>query len=58
METTYWSIKIKEVGKDDILETEYLGNIDRDGLIEFYGLNNDDVEWYEIKELPFKPVCF
>ncbi len=58
METTYWIIKIKEVGKDDILETEYLGNIDRDGLIEFYGLNKDDVEWYEIKELPFKPVCF
>lgn len=58
METTYWIIKIKEVGKDDILETEYLGNIDRDGLIEFYGLNKDDVEWYEINELPFKPVCF
>lgn len=58
METTYWSIKIKEVGKDDILETEYLGNIDRQGLIDFYGLNNDDVEWYEINELPFKTVCF
>lgn len=58
METSYWIITIKEVNSDHTIETEYLGNIDRKGLIDFYGLEEPDVEWYKIEELPFKVMCF
>lgn len=51
METSYWIITIKEVNSDHTIETEYLGNIDRKGLIDFYGLEEPDVEWYKIEEL-------
>ena len=46
-------VKIKEVGRDNILTTEYSGSLGttRQDIVEFYGLNGSDVEWYDIKEV-------
>lgn len=46
----HFKIRIREVGSDHIIETEYHGNLDRAGVIDFYGLKNPDVEWYQIIE--------
>lgn len=48
----HYKITIKEIGVNKPVETEYSGFIDRKGLITFYGLNNPDVEWFDIKEIP------
>ena len=44
----HYKITIKEIGVDKPVETEYSGFIDRKRLITFYGLNNPDVEWFDI----------
>ena len=48
-----WKAKIKEKGNDHILTPEYSwfdsGEKTRQEIIEFCGLENDDVEWYELK---------
>lgn len=46
----HYQITIKEIGREKPIETEYIGNIDRRKLIEFFGLEEPDVEWYRIKE--------
>lgn len=53
MGNKHFKITVKEVGVANPVETEYHGNIDRKGLIDFFGLNNSDVEWYIIKEIKF-----
>lgn len=50
MGNKHFKITVKEVGVVNSVETEYHGNIDRKGLIDFFGLNNSNVEWYKIKE--------
>lgn len=45
-----YKITIKEVGRDDVIVSYYSGDISEQGLIEFYGLDHDDVEWYQIEE--------
>lgn len=50
METRFYLIRIKEKNNAHIIETEYLGNVDEKFLIGFFGLNDEDVEWYEIEE--------
>ena len=50
MGNKHFKITVKEVGVVNPVETEYHGYIDRKGLIDFFGLNNSDVEWYKIKE--------
>nr|DAT14050.1 MAG TPA: hypothetical protein [Caudoviricetes sp.] len=50
MGNKHFKITVKEVGVVNPVETEYHGNIDRKGLIDFFGLNNSNVEWYKIKE--------
>lgn len=50
METSFYLIRIKEKNNAHIIETEYNGNVDEKFLIDFFGLNDDDVEWYEIKD--------
>lgn len=47
----HYQITIKEVGLEKPIVTEYVGNIDRRKLIDFFGLKEPDVEWYQIKEL-------
>ena len=51
MEYKHYKITIKEVGLENPIETEYHGIIDYEELIAYYGLNNSDVEWYEIDEI-------
>ena len=50
MGNKHFKITVKEVGVVNPVETEYHGSIDRKGLIDFFGLNNSNVEWYKIKE--------
>lgn len=47
----HFKVQIREVGSDHIIESEYVGNLDRKGIIEFYGLNNPDVVWYKIIQI-------
>ena len=51
MEYKHYKITIKEAGLEKPIETEYHGIIDNKGLIAYYGLNNSDVEGYEIDEI-------
>lgn len=45
-------IKFKEVGKQNVLQTSYSGKeVTEEYLIEFFGLNNPDVEWYKIEKI-------
>lgn len=48
-----WKAKIKERGNSHILTPEYSwfdsGGKTRQEIIEFWGLENDDVEWYELE---------
>lgn len=51
---SYWKVTIKEVGNSTPLVTKYYGTLDRQGIIDFYGLNNPDVEWYRIEQCETK----
>lgn len=48
-----WKATIKEVGNDHILHPEYMfpdgEPKTREDMIEFWGLNNSDVEWYKLE---------
>lgn len=46
----YFEATIKEKGHDSILTSSYCGDVDKEFLVKFWGLNNDDVEWYELIE--------
>lgn len=49
----HFKAKIKEKDKDNILTPEYYGpdNVTSDFLENFWGCNEDDVEWFEIIEV-------
>ena len=48
----HWKIKIWEHGRDEPIETEYLGEVHTtQDLIRHYGLNNPDVKRYEIEAI-------
>lgn len=47
---TTWNITIKEVGNPNTLHPSYTGDVDEKFLINFFGLNEPDVEWYKIEE--------
>ena len=44
----HWEAKIKEKGNSHILRPSYYGDVDKEYLIKFWGLNEPDVEWYEL----------
>jgi hypothetical protein len=53
-----WKATIKEKNNEHILTPEYLvpddvahDYIDEKYLIDFWGLENDDVEWYKIEKV-------
>ena len=46
-----YKIKYKEVGSSRIGETAYSGPLSETEVIKFFGLDGDDVEWYEIEEM-------
>ena len=43
-----YELEIKEIGNRGILKPSFTGYADVQYLIEFFGLNNSDVEWYKI----------
>lgn len=46
-----WIIKYREVGSDIIRSTSYTGyNTTKTDVIKFFGLENSDVEWYDVFE--------
>lgn len=44
-----WKATIKESGRNHLLTPTYIGNVDREFLINFWGLNESDVEWYKLE---------
>ncbi len=49
MEQTHYIIRIKEKGNPHTLTTEYIGNKTKREIIDFYGLEQPDVESYTIR---------
>lgn len=50
MET--WKATIKEVGSEHLLTPTYTGkNVTKKFLVEFWGLENSDVEWYKLERV-------
>ena len=47
----HFKIITKEVGRDNHIETEYIGDVDRAYLFKFFGLREGDVEWFRIEEI-------
>lgn len=41
-------IKYKEVGSDRIRTTTYEGPHNKEYVIDFFGLNGSDIEWYDV----------
>ena len=46
-----WQIRYREAGKSETRTTKHLGHLTEAEVIKFFGLNDPDVEWYDIKEL-------
>lgn len=48
----HWKITVKERATGRIFTPEYIGYSDREEMIDFFGLENPDVEWYRLEEVP------
>lgn len=48
---------VKERGNANVLQPVYVGEVDEKFLIEFFGLNKPDVEWYKIDEMITCCLC-
>ena len=46
-----WEVKYREKGSSVIRKTSHYGLLDYDGVVEFFGLDGDDVEWYDVEEI-------
>lgn len=48
-----WQATIKERGNDHILTPTYLcdDNVTKEEIIEFWGLDKPDVEWYKLEKI-------
>lgn len=46
---THWKVTIKEVGNPNLLVSDNISPMSRKDIIDFYGLENAEVEWYEIE---------
>lgn len=46
-----YRVRYREVGTDRIGETTYSGPLSKEGVVEFFGLDKGDVEWYEVEEV-------
>ena len=42
---------MKEVGRDHPITSIFSGDVSEQYLIDHYGLNENDIEWYTIKKL-------
>lgn len=43
-----WKVTLKEVG-GSVLHPSLTGDFDRDYVIKWFGLDQPDVEWYELE---------
>ena len=50
----HWWVTIKEKAMKHPITTELHGNYDEKDVVEFYGLNQPDVEWYKMEEITDK----
>ena len=50
-EYNHWRVTIKEKAMKHPITTELHGNYDEKDVVEFYGLKQDDVEWYKMEEI-------
>lgn len=53
MEQTHYRIRARERTTGRIVTPEYIGSKTRAEVIEFFGLEEPDIEWYEITEEPY-----
>ena len=51
MEIKKYKIYFREAGKKHIGETTYSGPLSKEEVVEFFGLDKGDVEWYEVEEV-------
>lgn len=52
MKRRHFKITVKERTTRQILTPEYIGNASREQVIQFFGLEEPDIEWYKIEEIP------
>ncbi len=45
----HFKITIKEYGREKPIKTSFIGDRDRKYIIDFFGLEQPDVEWYKIE---------
>ena len=46
-----YKITMKEVGRIDTITSEFNGDVNEAYLIKHYGLNEPDIEWYDIEKI-------
>lgn len=46
-----WKVEYKEVGRDKVFTTKHTGELDEQGVIDFFGLEGSDVTWYRVIEI-------
>lgn len=46
-----FKVRYREVGRSSIGETTYSGPLSKEEVVEFFGLDKGDVEWYEVEEV-------
>lgn len=51
----HYRITTKEVGREHPIITDFYGDFDKAYLIDFFGLEEDDVEWFRMEEVKDNP---
>jgi len=46
-----WKVEYKEVGSDKIRTTYHSGNKSKEYVVEFFGLDDANIEWYNVTEV-------
>lgn len=46
-----WKVEYREVGRDKVFETTHEGDLLKEEVIEFFGLEKSDVTWYRVTEI-------
>jgi hypothetical protein len=54
MNMRIWKVLFKETVNDRVCEIKHIGELDKEGVIDFFGLDGDDVTWYEVTEVKEK----
>lgn len=46
-----WKVEYIETGRKGTRSTTHTGNLSKEEVIEFFGLNEPDIEWYNVYEI-------